>query len=126
MLRKTSVSMMVLLVVAASLIGISSIHQYIEGQAPKPQQAQQKVQVEGQVHFAVIDYPSKTCTAIVELPGENLLRLKPGTTITLVAPSESFCTLFGLSKIGNTPIQFVTQTAPSSTERVFRVTHVIL
>ena len=45
MLEKTSVSMMVFLV-AASLIGISSIGQYIEGQAsppaatPKPQQAQ--------------------------------------------------------------------------------------
>jgi hypothetical protein len=36
MLGKTSVSMMVLLV-AASLIGISSIHQYVEGQTPKPQ-----------------------------------------------------------------------------------------
>ena len=33
MLGKTSVSMMVLLV-AASLIGISSIHQYVEGQKP--------------------------------------------------------------------------------------------
>jgi hypothetical protein len=49
MLGKTSVSLMVLLV-AASLIGISSIHQYLEGQiateplteppaaTPKPQQ----------------------------------------------------------------------------------------
>jgi len=54
-----------------------------------------------------------------------ILRLKPGTTITLFAPIES-CALFGLSKIGNTQIQFVTQIAPSSTERQYRVTQVIL
>ena len=42
MLGKTSVSMMVLLVVvAASLIGISSIHQYVEGQTPPAKKAQQ-------------------------------------------------------------------------------------
>jgi hypothetical protein len=35
MLGKTSVSMMVLLV-ASSLIGISGIHQYVEGQTPTP------------------------------------------------------------------------------------------
>jgi hypothetical protein len=127
MLGKTPVSMMVLLV-AASLIGINSIHQYVEGQAPKPQQkqAQQEVQVAGRVVAAIIS-ASKTCTAFVELPGDkpNLLRLKPGTTITLFAPIES-CALFGLSKIGNTQIQFVTQIAPSSTERQYRVTQVIL
>jgi hypothetical protein len=124
MLGKTSVSMMMLLVVA-SLIGISSIHQYVEGQAPKPQQAQQEVQVEGQVLFAIIS-ASKTCTAMVQLPGEepNLLKLKPGTTITLMAPIES-CALFGLSKISNTQIQFVTQTGPS-TQRAYKVTQVIL
>jgi hypothetical protein len=127
MLGKTSVSMMVLLI-AASLIGISSIYQYVEGQAPKPQQkqAQQEVQVAGRVVAAIIS-ASKTCTAFVELPGDkpNLLGLKPGTTITLFAPIES-CALFGLSKIGNTQIQFVTQIAPSSTERQYRVTQVIL
>jgi hypothetical protein len=125
MLGKTSVFMMVLLV-AASLIGISSIHQYVEGQTPKPQQT---VQVTGRVVAAIIS-ASKTCTAFVELPGDkpNLLRLPPGTIITLIAPSESFCTLFGLSKIGKTQIQFVTPapTAPSSTEREYRVTQVIL
>jgi hypothetical protein len=123
MLGKTSVSVMVLLViVAASLIGISSIHQYVEGQTPKPQQT---VQVTGRVVAAIIS-ASKTCTAFVELPGDkpNLLGLKPGTTITLIAPIES-CVLFGLSKIGKTQIQFVTQTAPSSTLE-YRVTQVIL
>ena len=34
--KASAVSMMVLLVVAASLIGISSIHQYVEGQTPPP------------------------------------------------------------------------------------------
>jgi hypothetical protein len=129
MLRKYLLSMMVLLV-AASLIGINSIHQYVGGQAPKPQQKQAQedstVQVAGRVVAAIIS-ASKTCIAFVDLPGDkpNLLRLKPGTTITLFAPIES-CALFGLSKIGNTQIQFVTQIAPSSTERQYRVTQVIL
>src|SRR5919109_414482 len=114
---------MVLLVAASSLSGISSIHQYVEGQAPKPQQAQQEVQVEGRVLFAIIS----ASTSMVQLPGEepNLLKLKPGITITLIAPNESFCTLFGLSKISNTPIQFVipgpAPTEPPST-RNYRVT----
>ena len=114
---------MMVLLVAASLIGISSIHQYVEGQTPKPQE---NVQFAGRVVAAIIS-ASKTCIAFVELPGDkpNLLRLPPGTTITLIAPSESFCTLFGLSKIGKTQIQFVTQTAPSSTLE-YRVTQVIL
>ena len=118
------------LLVAASLIGISSIHQYVGGQAPKPQQKQAQedstVQVAGRVVAAIIS-ASKTCTAFVDLPGDkpNLLRLKPGTTITLFAPIES-CALFGLSKIGKTQIQFVTQTGSSSTQRGFRVSQVIL
>src|ERR671911_2637526 len=121
MLGKTSVSMMVLLVVA-SLIGISSIHQYIEGQP------QGIVQLQGRVVGAIIS-ASKTCTAFVELPMDkpNLLRLPPGTSITLTAPIES-CTLFGLAKIGKIPIHFVVPapTAPSSTERQYRAIQVIL
>jgi hypothetical protein len=122
MLGKTSVSVMVLLV-AASLIGISSIHQYIKGQTPK---SQHTVQVAGRVVGAIIS-EDKTCTAFVELPGDkpNLLKLKPGTSVILNAPIES-CALFGLSKIGKTQIQFVTEKAPSSTETQYRVTQVIL
>jgi hypothetical protein len=119
MLEKTSVSMMVLLV-AASLIGISSIHQYVEGQTPKPQQT---VQLAGRVVAAIIP-ASKTCTAFIELPGDKPNLLKPSTTITLIAPIES-CVLFGLSKIGKTQVQLVTHTAPSSTLE-YRVTQVIL
>src|SRR5919109_4185601 len=87
------------------------------------QNPQQQVQLAGRVVAAIIS-ASKTCTAFVELPGDkpNLLGLKPGTTVTLRAPIES-CALFGLSKIGKTQIQFVTQapTTPSSTERQYRV-----
>ena len=135
MLGKTSVSMMLLLV-AASLIGISSIHQYVEGQAPppaatpQPQRTVQTVQLEGRVVGVIMISASRTCTGFIELPIDepNLLRLPPGTHITLTAPIES-CTLFGLAKIGKIPIQFViagpAPTAPSST-RDYRVTQVIL
>jgi hypothetical protein len=127
MLGKTSVSMMVLLV-AASVIGISSIHQYIEGQTPTPK-TQQTVQLDGRVLSAImVVSPSKTCIGFIELPADNLLKLPQGTYITLTAPIES-CTLFGLAKIGKIPIQFVipgpAPTAPPNT-RNFRVTEVIL
>jgi hypothetical protein len=133
MLEKTSVSMMVLLV-AASLIGISSIHQYIEGQTPppaatpKPQQApkaESVVEANGRVLFVTI-FASKTCTAIVALPSEepNKLGLSPGTIISVSAPSESSCTLFGLSKIGKTQITVDVQKI--SQQRFYRATRVTL
>ncbi len=105
MLEKTSVSMIVLLVVAASLIGISSIHQYIEGQKPQP--VQKTIYVTGMVN-RVINYASsdgKAYIAVVQLPIDrpnDLGLLKPGELIALLAPNESFCTLFGQSKIGKT------------------------
>jgi hypothetical protein len=126
MLEKTSVSMMVLLVVAASLIGISSIHQYIEGQAPpppaatpKPQQAQKAADfVTGHVLLVTILASSagKACLISVELPDNqpNSLGLPPGTDIELLAPNESFCTLSGLSKIGHTQIHFDAQRITAS------------
>ena len=76
MLEKTSVSMMVLLV-AASLIGISSIHQYVEGQTPPPaatpktqQQAQKFKFVTGSVSRVTIYASSggKACLASVHIP----------------------------------------------------------
>jgi hypothetical protein len=125
MFGKTSVSMMVLLV-AASLIGISSIHQYVEGQAPppaatpKPQQQAQKAAdfVTGNVLLVTILASSagKACLVSVELPSNqpNKLGLPPGTDIELLAPNESFCTLSGLSKIAHTQIHFDAQRITAS------------
>jgi hypothetical protein len=116
MLGKTSVSMMVLLV-AASLIGISSVHQYVEGQTPPPaatpqpqQQAQKTKHVAGNV-LGVDIYASsdgKACIAEVGLPSNspNNLGIRPGGIIELLAPDESICVLFGQSKIGKTIITF--------------------
>jgi hypothetical protein len=128
MLGKTPLAMMVLLV-AASLIGISSVHQYLEAQTPTPK-TQQTVQLGGQVTGAImVVSPNKSCTGFVDLPADkpNLLRLPPGTSITLTAPIES-CTLFGLAKTSNTPISFVVTapTAAASTERQYRAIQVIL
>src|SRR5215216_3122500 len=136
MLEKTSVSMMVLLV-ASSLIGISIIHQYIEGQTPppaatpKPQQAQKAESAKGRVLATTISESSagKRCVALVLLPDKepNNLGLEPGAIILLSAPSESFCTLFGLSKIGKTQIGFDGQKiSASSVPPAYRVTRVSL
>lgn len=111
MLRKSSVFLTVLLV-ASSLVGISSIHQYAEGQTPPPAatpESQKTVVASGQVSLITV-FADKTCSAFVALPkdGPNTLGLSPGTWITLAAPIES-CTLFGLSKIGKTEIVFGAQ-----------------
>jgi hypothetical protein len=116
MLGKTSVSMMVLLL-AASLIGISSIHQYVEGQTPPPattpqpqQQAQKFKFVTGSVSRVTIYASSdgKACLAEVRLPSDrpNNLGIRPGGNIELLAPDESICVLFGQSKIGKIIISF--------------------
>jgi hypothetical protein len=115
MLGKTSVSVMVLLV-AASLIGISSIYQYEEGQAPPAatSQPQQQASLNGAGTVKLVrmfdSSAGKACTAGLEIAqGPNTLRLKPGTHIDLVAPNEHFCTLFVLSKIGQTEIGITVQ-----------------
>jgi hypothetical protein len=116
MLEKTSVSMMVLLV-AASLIGISSMHQYVEGQTPPPaatpqpqQQAQKFKFVTGSVSRVTIYASSdgKACIAQVGLPNNrpNNLGIRAGGNIELLAPDESICVLFGQSKIGKIIISF--------------------
>jgi hypothetical protein len=125
MLRKYS-TLMVVLLVAASLIGITSIHQYIEGQ---PQITKRTVQLQGQVISATISSGAEsTCTASVKLPADkpNAANLPPGTSLTLkVYPIES-CTFFGLAKIGETPIQFKVPEPRSSTQTQHTVIQVIL
>ena len=111
MLRKTSVSMMVLLV-AASLIGICSIYQpaNVETQPQPQQQAQRSKYVQGIV-TSVLTYASsdgKACIAMVNLPANrpNSLGIEPGGAIELLAPDESLCTSLGLAKIGKGQMSF--------------------
>jgi hypothetical protein len=84
----------------------------VEGQTPlpaatpKPQQGQKAESVavvKGRALFVTIfasDRPYR-CLVLVELPDKepNKLGLPPGTAINSYAPSESFCTLFGLSTL---------------------------
>jgi hypothetical protein len=88
MLGKTSVSMMVLLA-AASLIGISSIYQYEEGQAPPAatSQPQQQASLNGAGTVKLVrmfdSSAGKACTAGLELAqGPNTLR----QWLQLIAP----------------------------------------
>jgi hypothetical protein len=115
MLGKSSLFMMVLLV-AASLIGIDSIYQYVEGQglpAAKqkqlPQQQAQKVKdIVGTV-IGVDIYASsdgKACIAEVQLSSTrpNSLGIALGSTIDLLAPDENICVLFSLSRINKSGV----------------------
>ncbi len=90
MLEKTSVSMMVLLV-AASLIGISSIHQYVEGQiAIEPLTETPSGSVVGTI-VQVTSYASVAgCITVVQLSdkGPNPLGLQPGAPIWLFSERE--------------------------------------
>jgi hypothetical protein len=121
MIGKTSVSMMVLLViVAASLIGISSIHQYIEGQGPPTATPKlQQLSAAGTI-ILVKNFDSsagKACAATLQLAqrsNSNNLGIKPGTFIALLAPNESFCTLFGLAEMGRLEIDIQAQNIKST------------
>ena len=103
MLGKTSVSMMVLLV-AASLIGISSIHQYVEGQAP-PAPKQQGIKGIVGVGIGNIDFyassDGKACIVEIKLSERypNDLGLPLGSTIDILAPDTSACVLLGQARI---------------------------
>ena len=107
---------MTVLLVAALLIGIGGVYQYMEGQTPPPaatpklQQAQKFKFVTGSVSRVTIYASSdgKACLAEVRLPSErpNNLGIRPGGVIELLAPDDSICTLFGQSKIGKTIISF--------------------
>jgi hypothetical protein len=106
MLEKTSVSVMVLLVVVvvASLIGISSIYQYVEGQGPRVTKLPQQLSAVGTVDSVrlIASPPGTACAAalrITQTISPATGGLPPGTGIVLVAPNEHWCTLFALSKI---------------------------
>jgi hypothetical protein len=105
---------MMVLLVAASLIGISSIHQYVEGQAPAKKT--QQLSGAGMVGLVrMFDSPAgKLCTAGLTLQGPNTFGLKAGTDIDLLAPSEHFCTLFVLSKIGKIEVGVTAQKITAS------------
>src|SRR5918993_1848398 len=116
MLRKSSLSMIALLV-AASLVGQSGfVFQFVVGQGqsatPQPQPQVQKVikGVIGSVQSVQVYASSdgKVCLAEVALPSNrpNNLGARPGGVIELLAPDESMCVLFGQSKIGKTQIIF--------------------
>lgn len=135
MLGKTSVSMMVLLV-AASLIGISSIHKYIEGQTPppaatpQPQQLPTKfVDIKGQILWVTMQ--SGACAAFVRVSGDSpRLGLPGGTVIRLMAEDQNICTSFGLAKIGSTEITFdatkASQAQSGQSARLFSTNRVTL
>jgi hypothetical protein len=132
MLRKYSVLMVVLLV-AASLIGISSIYQYIEGQTPppaatpQPQQLPTKfVDIKGQV-LSVVTFTGGSCNVWVKISGEGQTPrgFPSGTAIVLTAADHSICTSFGLAKIGKTNITFDAQKA-SEAERLFSISRVVI
>ena len=123
MLEKTSVSIMVLLVVlAASLIGISVIHQYIEGQGPPAAKSQPKQQTryifQGNVKGVDISvFPDgKACIADVQLAGNtrNKPGIRPDGTVDLLSPDASICNLFGQSMIGKRILNFDTERLTTS------------
>jgi hypothetical protein len=100
MLRNSSMSIMMILV-AASLIGISTIHQNAEGQTPPKRAVGDIVQL---TTYA----PVAGCIAVVTLSNvPNELGLKPGAVILLFSERESNCVLLGMSKMTNYgPIAF--------------------
>jgi hypothetical protein len=121
MLRKSLIFMM-LLMVTASLVGLSGfVYQFVGGQGqsatPQPQPQVQKVikgvigSVQSEMRGHDLVYASsggKVCLAEVALPGNrpNNLGAHPGGVIELLASDESMCVLFGQSKIGKTQIMF--------------------
>ena len=106
---------MMVLLVAASLIGISSIHQYVEGQTPpaaKQKQPQQQAKLKDIVGVAISSVDiyaysdGKACIAKIQLSSKrpHSLGLALGSTIDLLAPDESICILLGLSKINKSGV----------------------
>jgi hypothetical protein len=108
---------MMVLLVPASLIGISSMHQYLEGQTPPPATTPQPrqlpttyVDIKGRINFVIV-FPGGSCNAFVQVSGNSAtqLGLPGGNLIRLGAADQNMCTSFGLANIGNTDITFDAQ-----------------
>ena len=106
MLRKYSVSMMVVLV-AASVIGTNGfVYQYVEGQAP-PAPKQQGIKGIVGIGIGNIDFyassDGKACIVEIKLSEKrpNDLGLPIGSTIHILAPDTNACILLGQAKIIN-------------------------
>ena len=106
MLRKYSVSMMVLLA-AVSVIGTNGVvYQHVEGQAP-PAPKQQEIKGIVGIGIGNIDFyassDGKACIVEIKLSEKrpNDLGLPLGSTIDILAPDTSACVLLGQAKIMN-------------------------
>jgi hypothetical protein len=89
-----SLLFMMLVVITASLVGISIIHQYAEGQTPSKRAVGDIVQL---TTYA----PVAGCIAVISLADNvpNELGVKPGETIFLFSEREGSCVLLGMSKM---------------------------
>jgi hypothetical protein len=115
MLGKTSVSMMVLLV-AASLIGIASIYQPADVET---QSQQTSGTMAGKVTNTIVYASSdgKACLANAEISTRLYrpnypLGLKPGDTVTLLASDGTLCDVLNQAAIAKIEIQFWVALAP--------------
>ena len=119
---------MMLLIVAASLVGISSVYQHAEGQAPPAvtppvTSYQQRFFNDETIAGKILEtgvYSSsdgKACLANVHIPttfyrSDYPLGLKPGDRILLIASDDSICVLLVQSHMTQRLIQFQVAPAP--------------
>jgi hypothetical protein len=119
------------------LVGISSIHEYIEGQTPTPTPTPQPgqlptkfVDIDGRISFVTMN-AGASCNAFVRVSGDSTrLGLPGGTIIRLSAADHNICTSFGLAKMGNADITFdITRASESQSaqaQRLFIATRVTI
>ena len=118
MLKKSSVFMMVLLVAASSLIGISSVYHVLPvATAQSQQQTQISRTLVGTIDSFTVYSSSdgKACIAFAVI-SESItklyhqtpvpLGLKPGNDIALLVPDQTMCVILSQANIARTEIQF--------------------
>ena len=117
MLKKSSVFMIVLLLVAVSLIGISSMYQALPvATAQSQQQTQISRTLVGTIDsFTFYSSDGKACIAFAVI-SESItklyhqtplpLGLKPGNDIALLVPDQTMCVILSQANIARTEIQF--------------------